>query len=61
MQLNLIRKFKDIYGNLNFEEYLDSLYEEFDDIEINYYQSNIEGEIINKLHEVDIVNEIKKM
>jgi 3-dehydroquinate dehydratase-2 len=53
--LNLLgTREKDIYGDLNFEKYLDSLYEEFDDIEIKYYQSNVEGEIINKLHEVGL-------
>ena len=51
--LNLLgTREKDIYGDLNFEKYLNKLIENFSDIEIKYYQSNIEGEIINKLHEV---------
>ncbi len=50
--LNLLgTREKDIYGDLNFEKYLDKLKIYFRDIEINYYQSNVEGEIINKLHE----------
>ena len=50
--LNLLgTREKDIYGNINFEKYLDVLHEHFNDIEIDYYQSNVEGEIINKLHE----------
>lgn len=51
--LNLLgTREKDIYGDLNFEKYLDKLNQSFKDIEIDYYQSNVEGEIINKLHEV---------
>jgi 3-dehydroquinate dehydratase II len=43
---------KSIYGNTNFETYLEELKKRFADIEISYYQSNVEGEIINKLHEI---------
>ena len=43
---------KSIYGNSDFESYLKQLRERYNHIEIEYYQSNIEGEIINKLHEV---------
>ena len=43
---------KSIYGNTDFESYLKQLRERYNHIEIEYYQSNIEGEIINKLHEV---------
>ena len=42
--LNLLGKREPtIYGNQNFEEYLDLLRNEFSEIEIYYYQSNIEG------------------
>lgn len=41
-----------IYGNQGFEEYLVELRNMYSIIEINYYQSNVEGELINKLHEV---------
>lgn len=43
---------KSIYGNTDFESYLTELRKRFPSIEIEYYQSNIEGEIINKIHEV---------
>ena len=41
-----------VYGVKSFDEYLTQLKSEFKNIEINYFQSNIEGEIIDKLHEV---------
>lgn len=40
-----------IYGSGNFECYLKTLKQKFSDIEISYFQSNIEGELINALHE----------
>lgn len=43
---------KSIYGGSSFETYLQKLREQYPAIEISYYQSNIEGEIINKIHEV---------
>ena len=43
---------KSIYGDASFETYLTSLKARFPDVTISYYQSNVEGEIINKLHEV---------
>lgn len=51
--LNLLGKREPtIYGNQGFESYLDHLRDAYPDVEINYYQSNIEGEMINKIHEV---------
>jgi len=41
----------DIYGKQPFESFLKELKSTFADIELEYYQSNVEGEIINKLHE----------
>ena len=41
-----------IYGSSSFEIYLDELRKKHPEIEIEYYQSNIEGEIINKIQEV---------
>ena len=41
----------EVYGSLSFEKYLQELKNLFPDIEIGYFQSNVEGEIINKLHE----------
>ena len=40
----------DIYGSQNFDSYLDSLRTSFPKIAIEYFQSNIEGEIINLIH-----------
>ena len=42
-----------IYGNRTFEDYLADLRKEFPEITIDYFQSNIEGEIINALHAAD--------
>ena len=42
-----------IYGNQSFKEYFNSLHEKYgNQVELAYFQSNIEGELINKLHEV---------
>ena len=41
-----------IYGDSSFEAYLPKLQQRFADAEIEYYQSNIEGEMINKMQEV---------
>lgn len=50
--LNLLGKREpEIYGNLNFETYLSSLKAKFPGIEIDYFQSNIEGELIGKIQE----------
>ena len=51
--LNLLGKREpEVYGNASFEEYFKTLQEKYQNIELNYFQSNIEGEIIDKLHEV---------
>lgn len=41
-----------IYGNQSFDEYIKTLRDMYSIIEIDYFQSNVEGELINKLHEV---------
>ena len=41
----------DIYGTQTFDSYLDSLKTSFPKITIEYFQSNIEGEIINYIHD----------
>ncbi|MBO4370665.1 MAG: type II 3-dehydroquinate dehydratase [Paludibacteraceae bacterium] len=41
-----------IYGNEGFDSYLQVLNKRFPSLEIAYFQSNVEGELINKLHEV---------
>jgi len=51
--LNLLGKREpEIYGSNSFEDFFKSLQKKFSDIEFTYFQSNIEGEIIDKLHEV---------
>ena len=51
--LNLLGKREpEIYGSQIFEEYFRTLQMKFDSVELTYFQSNIEGEIIDKLHEV---------
>ena len=51
--LNLLGKREpEIYGSESFEVYFKSLKENFPDLELDYYQSNIEGQLIDKLHEV---------
>ena len=41
-----------IYGSKGMDEYFQELVERFPQVELIYYQSNIEGELINKIHEV---------
>ena len=51
--LNLLGKREEaIYGNISFDDYLKTLKDEFPKLQIDYYQSNVEGELINKLQEV---------
>lgn len=42
---------KSVYGDLSFEEYLQVLQRTLPEFSITYFQSNVEGEIINCLHE----------
>ena len=51
--LNLLGKREpDVYGNDSMESVFAILQERFPDVLLDYYQSNVEGELINKLHEV---------
>lgn len=51
--LNLLGKREpEVYGNTTFETYLSQLQEDYPEVQIDYFQSNIEGEIIDKLQEV---------
>ena len=51
--LNLLGKREpSIYGSLSFTDFLDEIKNKYSNIEIDYFQSNIEGELIDKLHEV---------
>lgn len=51
--LNLLGKREtEIYGTISFEDYLDVLRRRYPEVEFFYFQSNIEGELLDKLHEV---------
>ncbi len=51
--LNLLGKREpEVYGNTDFETFFQNLKASFSTIQIQYYQSNVEGELINKLHEI---------
>lgn len=51
--LNLLGKREpEIYGSETFENYLEGLKSKYTDIKLDYFQSNIEGELIDKLQEV---------
>jgi 3-dehydroquinate dehydratase-2 len=51
--LNLLGKREpEIYGSATFEAYFKELQSKFKDVSLSYFQSNIEGELIDKLHEV---------
>lgn len=51
--LNLLgRREPEVYGSLTFEQYLETLKSTFPAVEFAYFQSNVEGEIVNHLHAV---------
>lgn len=51
--LNLLGKREtDIYGNQSFDSYLLELQSKYPGVELNYYQSNVEGELINEIQKV---------
>ncbi len=41
-----------IYGSESIDQYIEKLRDQYSILQIDYYQSNVEGELINKLHEV---------
>ncbi|MDC7997779.1 type II 3-dehydroquinate dehydratase [Gilvibacter sediminis] len=51
--LNLLGKREtNVYGSLSFEEFLDELKAKYKDVVFDYYQSNVEGELITKIQQV---------
>ena len=51
--INLLGKREtNIYGDLSFTEFFDSISEKYPSLELEHFQSNIEGELINKIQEV---------
>lgn len=58
--LNLLgRREPGIYGNCSMESYLETLRSRYPNHSIEYFQSNHEGEIIDKLHEVGFDNDME--
>jgi 3-dehydroquinate dehydratase-2 len=56
--LNLLgKREKEVYGNERFEIFLDKLKNEFKEVNIEYFQSNVEGELINTIHETGFTYE----
>lgn len=54
--LNLLgKREKSIYGNSSFEDYYSQICARFPEVNFEYFQSNIEGELINKIHETGFV------
>jgi len=52
--LNLLGKREpDVYGDMSFEEFFETLQDAYTDYQLVYFQSNIEGEIVDKLQEAD--------
>ncbi len=50
--LNLLgTREQSVYGNRSFDDYFTELQSKFPQVELEYFQSNVEGELINKLHE----------
>ena len=50
--LNMLgRREPDIYGKSSFDDFLSRLRDAYPDVDIDYYQSNVEGELINKMQE----------
>ena len=56
--LNLLGKREvDVYGATSFETFFETLQQEFPEIKLHYYQSNVEGELINYLHNVGFISD----
>ena len=56
--INLLGKREpSIYGSQSFDDYLVELKQAYPQVEFEYYQSNIEGEMINKIHQVGFDND----
>lgn len=48
--LNLLGKREtDIYGNMSFDKYMEELKQQYPQINFHYYQSNVEGELVNEI------------
>ena len=47
-----------VYGNQSFEDYYKDLQKRFHQVDFDYFQSNVEGELINRLHEVGFSSDL---
>lgn len=53
VNLNLLGKREPgIYGNQRFEDFFEQMQKKYSPVDLSYFQSNVEGEIINELHRV---------
>ncbi|WP_315821918.1 type II 3-dehydroquinate dehydratase [Paraflavitalea speifideaquila] len=51
--LNLLGKREtDIYGNMSFDKYMETLQLQYPQVSLHYYQSNVEGELVNEIQRV---------
>lgn len=56
--LNLLGKREpEVYGNITFENYFEELQKKYPAFELSYFQSNIEGELIDKIQEVGFTHD----
>ena len=51
----LVKREPEIYGSVSFDEYFKELKSKYSTLELDYFQSNIEGELIDKLQEVEFL------
>ena len=51
------RREPEVYGTTTMEEVIDGLRQMFPDVEIGYYQSNVEGELIDRIHQVGFTSD----
>jgi 3-dehydroquinate dehydratase-2 len=56
--LNLLGKREvEIYGTQSFDDYFKTIQSNYPNVELSYFQSNVEGELINKLHDIGFTHD----
>ena len=59
--INLLGKREpSIYGSVSFEDYLGTLKALYPDVELDYFQSNVEGLLIDRIHEGEMIDKIQQ-
>ena len=54
--LNIVgKREQNLYGNLSFDDFFEKLKQEYSQIKLDYFQSNSEGKLIDKLHETGFI------